>query len=1527
MVSDAGNTPPDPYRPLRNPRKKGNAALRWFRGAIWVFFGVLALLLLLTGSLWWWAGTDGSLATTLHWAGRAQPLTAEGVTGALRKGGHIDSLGWQQDGLAVAADDVGLTWEPLSLAHGELTISKLSVGQVKVDDQRARSTEALPGPPGSLQLPLPITLDALTIGNIDYQGATAGPSPKPRFSAANIVGRYAFDGQRHTLTVTNADIAQGVYKATATLMADAPMTLTARLVGELQATLPATDPAREAASVPLKAVLTAEGVLTDLRVKALVDVTAPVAAGSPSPSPQRSRATSVPASLNPHANVNARITPWDKQPVPEAQASFRDLDIAAFVPNMPRTLLTGSASVLPVAPPANTPNAKGQFWAVNLQVINALSGPWDQQRLPLEQLDTAGQWRDGSVALESLNAKLGGGTLVASGQWTPAVAAPVMAKDPALESSVKPTQPAQPPTPRVAPTTPATPVTAVKTPPEAAPSQWTVQAKLQGVNPALLHSAMAPYPLDGTTAIRTVGEAVGFDVKLLAANARVETARKNRVTRSASSSVAANPLSALRLRDATATGSWNAKAAGGTLNLSALRVRTNDAALTGKGSIQPFEPGGNGEFSFVAPGLDATLQGTLRATSGKGSMVVRGKNASVLLDWLKTLPGMPAAVTSAKATGSGSLNATWAGGWRDPAVSANLDIPLLDIRLPGTKQAATGITVAATANTAKAAEGIPGSKGSKITKIAKASITPDPNTGTLKLQGVQARLSGKLSQAQLSLNGNLMMDKRRVTLQLAADGGRSKAGSTLATSTWQGSLRQLAVTLADPALGSVVGKNGNAAANSVWTLFTRGPVSAQWSPLSAKGTAGGFESGTGTLAVSAPAVHRQSVGTAASTATQRATVQPAVINLQPIRWRPNSFASAGTVTGLPLAWAEVFAGPQQASTGVSGDLLFNGEWDALLTDTLRLNAKLARASGDVVLNANSIEALSSNFSAGIRTAEVTLANEGNALRMTMRWDTARAGSADGSLTTRLSRTSTAPVKIVKPATIPAATKNPSNAGATPADDAAIGKAANATASAPALGGWTWATDAPINGQLRAQLPKVGVWSVLAPPGWRLRGSLGANILISGTRGAPQLAGTLQADDMALRSVVDGFEFGSGKLRAKLDGTRLIINEFTLYGAGGPSGGGLLTAQGEAGLVDGKPNVLLNAKLKSLRASIRTDRQLTVSGDIQARLQGATAEVTGALVVDQALIELPDESTPKLGNDVVVRRAPVAAGGKTIAAATPKANTTATPSAAAAQQEQKVQKALDAPLQPDEQARAVKLAVDIDLGKNFRVRGKGIDTRLRGTLAVTGDAVQGPRLVGTLNTAGGQYRAYGQRLDVERGVLRFTGALDNPTLDILALRADAIQVSQRVGVQITGTALLPRIRLYAQPDLPDAEKLAWLITGKPTASGGAEVALLQQAALALLGSKTGDTGGGLASSLGLDELSFKGGSNNADGSTSEAAVTLGKRFSRNFYAAYERSVTGALGTLYIFYDLSKRFTVRAQAGQQSAIDLIYTLHYD
>jgi translocation and assembly module TamB len=35
--------------------------------------------------------------------------------------------------------------------------------------------------------------------------------------------------------------------------------------------------------------------------------------------------------------------------------------------------------------------------------------------------------------------------------------------------------------------------------------------------------------------------------------------------------------------------------------------------------------------------------------------------------------------------------------------------------------------------------------------------------------------------------------------------------------------------------------------------------------------------------------------------------------------------------------------------------------------------------------------------------------------------------------------------------------------------------------------------------------------------------------------------------------------------------------------------------------------------------------------------------------------------------------------------------------------------------------------------------------------------------------GGIFEAYGQRMNIERGELRFTGPADNPALDVLAVR--------------------------------------------------------------------------------------------------------------------------------------------------------------
>jgi translocation and assembly module TamB len=428
-----------------------------------------------------------------------------------------------------------------------------------------------------------------------------------------------------------------------------------------------------------------------------------------------------------------------------------------------------------------------------------------------------------------------------------------------------------------------------------------------------------------------------------------------------------------------------------------------------------------------------------------------------------------------------------------------------------------------------------------------------------------------------------------------------------------------------------------------------------------------------------------------------------------------------------------------------------------------------------------------------------------------------------------------------------------------------------------------------------------------------------HVNLEGTLDQPLWSGSLQAQDLAVRSLVDGIDFSQGNLSARLHDQQLDISRFTLRGAGAssaqPAGntlGGELSITGSARLLPGSKlaenglHLQLQAQAQSLRVSARPDRRVTVSGKLGADLQNAHLSLRGTLKADQALLTLPDDSTPQLGADVVVRGAaannvnPVAVADKS---ALPRGGQT--------------------------RRLSVDLQVDLDAGEDFQVRGKGVETRLAGKLKLAAKDISQPTLSGTLRTVSGTYRTYGQRLDIERGLIRFNGAADNPALNVLAIRP---KLSQRVGVQISGTALAPIVALYADPDLPETEKLGWLLLGRSPTGEGAEAALLQQAAIALLDKSGQGLTEGLTQALGLDEISFGTGSTTSTGenstsTTNAASLTLGKRLSKDFYVAYESSFNGAMGVIHIFYDLSRNLTLRAQTGEQSAVDLIYTLRYD
>ena len=440
---------------------------------------------------------------------------------------------------------------------------------------------------------------------------------------------------------------------------------------------------------------------------------------------------------------------------------------------------------------------------------------------------------------------------------------------------------------------------------------------------------------------------------------------------------------------------------------------------------------------------------------------------------------------------------------------------------------------------------------------------------------------------------------------------------------------------------------------------------------------------------------------------------------------------------------------------------------------------------------------------------------------------------------------------------------------------------------------------PLRGDLDLTIGNLRPWGTWIPAGWRVSGQMQAKAELAGTLGAPRYSGQVVGENLGGGQALLGVNLSDGKLLMSLRGDLIVLQHFEARG--GPAGG-LITAQGQ-GTFGEIPQARLSLTADRFPLLQRVDRRLVVSANINAALGTETIEVDGHARVDEGLIDISQSSAPTVGDDVMVvnrpaNARPVGEMNDAVSQGSPKR----------------------AP------QRKLMADLDVDLGQNLRIKGMGLDAFLKGTLKVTTPSNR-PLLNGTIRVENGTYAAYGQKLVVERGTLAFTGPIENPRLDILAMRAQSAVASNsdvKVGVAITGTAQDPRIRLYSEPAMSETEKLSWLVLGRaPTGLGGADIGLLQTAAVALLSGEGSSPSDNLMSTLGLDEFSVR----QTDGAVRATVVNVGKQVSRYWYVGYERNLNATGGNWQFIYTLARRFTLRLQAGVDNAADLIWSWRWD
>ncbi|MFM6985184.1 MAG: translocation/assembly module TamB domain-containing protein [Hydrogenophaga sp.] len=894
---------------------------------------------------------------------------------------------------------------------------------------------------------------------------------------------------------------------------------------------------------------------------------------------------------------------------------------------------------------------------------------------------------------------------------------------------------------------------------------------------------------------------------------------------------------ALQLRELRLLGQWRSAGASGVLRLDKARLDAAQVQLDAQGTLDMTERRFAGQGTVQLPGARGRLDGVLAAQDGQGTLDLRLDAVERVLAWGQGLQRMPVIGPSvADLLAHQPL-------LRDSGLTGQARLRAQwRGGLAPTVQAADGRSPASTPKALEARVDL---------EVPHLSAPARSGTDGWRVHQLQLQASGHPDDAVLQLRGQVTLGHWGTTLQTQGrvQGLRDWPASPGAPARLR--LDGLTLDIRDTRSSAVL---------AGWALRTTQPLL-----LSASGSGP-------TLTLQAAAAQWQLQPQAADGPhpPRPSTTDSVLLAWDSLGWHNGVLQTRGRLRGLPLDWLDALTRTDHADTslltqaGLDSDMLFDGEWDMQLPlqspGAPKLEARLQRRSGDLQMRSDAGEtragtpAPDRRVSAGVRDAGLSLSLSGSALQARLRWDSERLGQINATLASSLG--------------------------------ASVG------ATGPLPDRW-WPASAPLHGTLTARLPQVGVWSALAPPGWRMRGTLQLDASLGGTRAAPDWRGTLQADQLALRSVIDGFEFSQGALRASLSGERVTIERFELQG---PLGG-TLQAGGQARwpVVNGQrqPQIDLQVSARQLRVSDRADRRLTLSGQVAAQLSGPRLNIRGQLQADSALFVLPDEATPGLSADVVVR------GGRNL------------PPPQEARER----------VQPD-------VSVDLDLGPQFDVRGRGLQARLTGRLNLRSTpALPTPRVYGMVRTVSGSYRAYGQQLAIDTGELSFNGPYDDPALNVLAIRPMGRGTEQQVGVRVSGSAQAPRVRLVATPELPDAEKLAWLVLGRPATGAGAEAAILQQAALALLAGNDSTLNSGLAGALGLDDISYRSETLNADGSTRAAMVTLGKRLSNDLYLSYETGLAGALGTVSMFYDVSRRFTLRARAGEENAVDLIFTLRYD
>lgn len=424
-------------------------------------------------------------------------------------------------------------------------------------------------------------------------------------------------------------------------------------------------------------------------------------------------------------------------------------------------------------------------------------------------------------------------------------------------------------------------------------------------------------------------------------------------------------------------------------------------------------------------------------------------------------------------------------------------------------------------------------------------------------------------------------------------------------------------------------------------------------------------------------------------------------------------------------------------------------------------------------------------------------------------------------------------------------------------------------------------DADIDARLVASGQEFGWIAAFIPEIDEVSGSATADFRVTGRADDPRLRGELQVTDG--RVVLPAFNVPVTDIQVRLTATS--SDSLDVVGEALSGGGSLAITGSIRDAVSVEPKLEILVRGDEATALDWPDYVLVASPDLSLSGEGNEYVIDGRVRLDRA--------------EILVRELPEGA-------VSPSSDVT-----------------VEGREEADRRASRLSGSLEIELSEQVHVRAFGLDTNLVGELRIVLPPGREPRANGELSLAGGFFEMYGQRLEVERGTLLFSGPLDNPFVDVRVVREiDGADSDITVGVDITGRANALVSTLYSDPAMPESEILSYLVTGRPLGQASTvDGALISDAAFSLGLRQAAVITNQVGQAIGLDELVLEGSSQDS------AALVAGKQVTSNLYARYRYGVFSSLGELLLRYSLSESVSIEVGAGEFQSVDIQYTIERD